>query len=277
MILFFSFHLVEMSSESTIKSYTAKYNKLKDLGEFDDNYINNEQLSVIKFIKSYYTNINTQNAVVSSLLYFTDKDEVYYNYFKELKKQIDVLKNQQKLPENKIINYKQWPEYVNMFNEALKNNMPIDDLIIMAVYTLIAPVRLDYSNMIIIKDLRMAKGIDTNYCLLRKTKPVFIFRAYKTASSKGEVIINIPKQLALLLEKLRLSGRKVVYDGNDNLLSKRISHLFNGSSLNILRHSYIDFKYKNDLSIIQKEHLAHDMMNSPFVQEQYRTINNDKD
>lgn len=261
-------------SDMTLKAYNSKLNIIRNDGEFTDDDIENHPNNILNWIKDTYPNLGTQNTYLSALLYFTNKNQVYFDYFKLLKKQLDELKNQQKLPENKIINYKKWSEYLTMFNQAEKENKPIDDLVIMGLYTLIAPVRLDYAGMKIIKDVRHAKGIDDNYCLLRKTKPIFIFREFKTSKSKGEVSIRIPKRLYLLLLRFYDDGkRNVIYDATPDALGKRIAYLF-GSSLNMLRHSFIDFRYKNDLTIVQKEKIAHDMMNSPNVAEQYRTMNN---
>tara|TARA_R110001599_G_scaffold219852_2_gene418166 strand:- start:227 stop:1153 length:927 start_codon:yes stop_codon:yes gene_type:complete len=154
--------------------------------------------------------------------------------------------------------------------------------LIVALYTLQPPVRLNYSNMKIInseKDIEPNK----NYLLVKgRNKKTLIFQEYKTAKTNGRVDKPINKELNSILN-LYLKYHKSKYlllDAKNNPitangLGKLITSSFEFTgkkiTLNLLRHVYISSKL--DLEAIKaSKKMAEDMMHSIGMQEDYAKV-----
>lgn len=73
------------------------------------------------------------------------------------------------------------------------------DRLILALYTLAAaPRRLDYTNMYVVHNQKLAALRDRNY-LIWNSSPRFIFNEYKTSEKYGKQIIRVPMPLVRIL------------------------------------------------------------------------------
>jgi len=160
----------------------------------------------------------------------------------------------------------------------------IQDWVIYSLYTMMPPLRADYSPMRLF-DKMPRVDISGNYLVLRKSSPVIILQEYKTFSKFGKVTIKIPSDLYDVLTVwrslnssewllLKSNGEPLTSDG----LSQRVINIFLKHSgkavgINILRHAYITMKRSGkELTLLQKESLAKQMLHSTFMNELYRRI-----
>lgn len=160
----------------------------------------------------------------------------------------------------------------------------IQDWVIYSLYTMLPPLRADYSPM---RVYDRAPPADTkgNYIVLRKTKPVIVLQDYKTATTFGRVERKIPEPLYDVLSVWRTFNPSdwllLKSDGepmsSDNL-SQRIIRLFvqhttKAVGINMLRHAYITMKRSGkELTLLEKEELAHQMLHSALTNEMYRRV-----
>jgi len=162
----------------------------------------------------------------------------------------------------------------------------IQDWVIYSLYTLLPPLRADYSPMKVFdKKPKEAESTKGNYMILRKTKPVIVLNEYKTKATFGKVEIGIPSELMEIIKVWRTfnpsewlllkdDGQPMTPDG----LSQRVIRIFEkhtgkGTGISMLRHSYITMKRSGkELSLLEKEALARQMLHSALTNELYRRI-----
>ena len=154
--------------------------------------------------------------------------------------------------------------------------------LIVALYTLQPPVRLNYSNMKIInseKDIEPNK----NYLLVKgRNKKILIFQQYKTAKTNGRVDKPINKELNSILNLylkyhkskyliLDAKGNPITANGLGKLITSSFDFTGKKVTLNLLRHVYISSKI--DLHAIKaSKKMANDMMHSIGMQEDYAKV-----
>jgi len=174
---------------------------------------------------------------------------------------------------------------LDLFNKDKLNSKQlniIQSYLVIALYTLQPPVRLNYSDMKIIKnedDIEEGK----NYLLNKsRNKKQFIFQDYKTSKKHGKIIQPINKELNTIINKwLKVNKTdnflidQKGHPMNANQLGKFITKAFDFTgkkiTLNLLRHVYISENI--DLEAIKKgQQLAKDMHHSTGVQEMYAKV-----
>lgn len=88
-----------------------------------------------------------------------------------------------------------WKDLSNLYMKYDKGQ----DRLILALYTLAAaPRRLDYINMYVVHNQKLAALKDRNY-LIWNSSPRFVFNEYKTAEKYGKQIIRVPTPLRRIL------------------------------------------------------------------------------
>ena len=245
---------------------------------------------VIEEVKSMYPNLSTQKVYISALMHFVkskniDTWNIYKQYFDKIRPTIDRQATSQSLNRSAQTLYVSWDILKEAENLAIKkykaDELSLSDTLIVLLYTEQAPVRADYGQMEFIGDSRNAKNPNVNYCLLRATKPIFIFQAYKTARSYGRVEIPIKRKVYDLLieryEEMREKGSNLVFTENQPNFSARVKKVFNeligkAIGISLIRHSYITNFLKKNPSIHLKQEVAKNMLNSVAVQEAYRVL-----
>jgi len=154
--------------------------------------------------------------------------------------------------------------------------------LVVALYTLQPPVRLNYSNMKIInseKDIEPNK----NYLLVKgRNSKSFIFQEYKTAKTNGRVDKPINKELNSILNLylkyhkskyliLDAKGNPITANGLGKLITSSFEFTGKKVTLNLLRHVYISSKLDLD-AIKASKKMANDMMHSIGMQEDYAKV-----
>jgi hypothetical protein len=131
------------------------------------------------------------------------------------------------------------------------------DYVIACLYTMTAPRRLlDYVNMSKYPPI----GLRDNGIIRRDNKMYFVFGHYKTAATYGQQIIEIPGELATVLEEWipmcptpsLLFYRDLSQSMNVRMLQKKLARIFEkpGFGVNILRHAFITDNVLHDTPFV---------------------------
>jgi hypothetical protein len=266
-------------SPNTLRSYTSALNKIDTaLGE------DHTATDAVAWLEKEVPNPNSRRVYLSACLWFAkgglaSEYDIYRKAFDTARLQANQQTKKQELPEARKEKFLSWDEvlkaYVKAEEEFKAGRITIAQFALLACYVLTPPVRADYAEMEIVK--RFPKHQEhKNYCVLRKTKPVFIFNDYKTSGTYGSVELPIPKNLAGLLGLLSASQSQV-FAGNRNTLSHAVRTLFTqltgkATGIGLLRHAYITKFYESNPSIAEKEKVANQMLHSYTTGEMYREV-----
>lgn len=170
--------------------------------------------------------------------------------------------------------------------EKAKDHRTFQKYLIVCLYTMIEPQRLDYSPMLFVDEIPATEeGRKYNICLLTPLKATFYFREYKSDKTFGARMMPVPHLLFEVLTKWRSYNKsKWLLTKADQetplteaTLGQKIQSIFEDetgkpTSVDILRHAYITEKRKNEMSLQEKERLAWAMGHSTSTNEMYRRM-----
>lgn len=142
----------------------------------------------------------------------------------------------------------------------------LQDFVILSVYTLIKPRRIQDYTELKIKNVDKSDTGKDNYI----DKKQFVFRTYKTAKTYNEQRVDIPPSLKTILNKwIRINPFEYLFvDVNGNQLSQpqltlRLNRIFSSTgrkvSANILRHSYLSELLKDMPALSKLDAIAREM------------------
>ena len=180
-----------------------------------------------------------------------------------------------------------WPDIVNCCREfiaeanASGDQWLIQDATIMACFVLVPPRRIDYSPMVVVS--RKGKTVG-NHLIARKHSMTFVFNDFKNVATIGQQVTEVPKDLEDQLRRWLAFNTTgwlfITRDGqamSENVLGITLTRLFEkrtkkkiGSS--ILRHCYITWQRKDEMSLAKKKELANYMSHSIAMDELYRRL-----
>ena len=201
---------------------------------------------------------------------------------KKIALDVNVKEKAQKLTSKESEKFVAWPDLVKA-RESLKATGGMDYLLA-CLYSMTAPVRNDYANMLLLHktptkaQIAKHKANGHNLCVLLKRTGYFLFLNYKTAKTYGDVKLKIPKQLYDVIiqstggtlgdRTMLLNGMTEAYTG---IKLQRIFHAATGKdvTINILRHSYVTHMRQGEMSLAKKQELSKSMMHSPYENELY--------
>jgi hypothetical protein len=181
-----------------------------------------------------------------------------------------------------------------LYGDYRENNdwKTFQEYLIICLYTLMPPERLDYSPMRFVGD--MPTDDKENYCVLLPTKAVFILNAYKTAwrMEKGILthkpsVYEAPPTMFNILEQWRKLNRSewLIVKRNtpagamsSHELGQTIQRICQRetntpATLNIIRHSYITHLREGEMPLLEKKRIAERMGHSLSTAEKYIRIN----
>ena len=282
-------------SESTVKVYTSLLNKLYNAGFTDKDFQNNPKkvMSWIEKEASSKRNIHTILNHFKALLwklrttYNGNGTEEIVKRFEQLRPVQREVDTSQKLPEHRKDKFLPWSEVIGLQKKA-KDSFTDENYIIYCLYTMQPPARADYNNMYI--TTRMSKNLsdDKNWLLISKdaAKWKFIFNDFKTATTMGQIINKVPKELVEVLKEyidannLQHGNKLLPTLNTDNALVKRVRSIFKKLSdkevgIGLLRHAYVQHFLSTKKTFKQREDLAKKMMHSASLQELYDIIPQD--
>ena len=248
---------------SSILTYASILKNLyhRVFGKDDVNFKKfNETEPILHFLKDMAC--NKRKTILSALVVITDNNDFKKLMAEDVQHYNMDIKKQEKSPEQKE-NWVSSNDIEEIYNDLKKNAellykkktlsssdfQQIQNYIIISILSgiFIPPRRLKDYTEFIIKDIDKNKD---NY--MDKNK--LYFNTYKTSSTYGEQVVEIPKTLQTILNKwIKINPTKyLLFDTNNNKLSsvklnQRINKIFDGKhvSVNNFRHTYLTDKYKN--------------------------------
>jgi hypothetical protein len=290
----------------SLKTYIGNVRKLNNNKPIDDLKFLKKTSSIIEKIKDF--KLPTQRNYLTSILVILTKQKNYIKECEKYKTRLKILNDQYNEHINSHLKTekedKNWSTLSelkkNVFNyykrdiseRALNNKTTLTSkefdlyqrFVVVSLYLLIPSVRLDYSNMVVVKSRSDMENKKRNYLLnLSRNKKYFYINEYKTSDKHGEIEIKIPPPLNTILNQwLKFNDNqylllnKANQPMSDNVLSKYITKAFAPSNknitLNLLRKFWISENV--DLEALKRRKaLANSMQHSLDVQEQYIKIN----
>lgn len=281
-------------SQKTLRIYEACLKRLRDHFHSSDlSFLNNSD-DVIAMIEGLEVSDNTKKiyfiAVKSTLRDIPEKSEVTKKAEKAYQAKMDEFNRRayekmerQELDEREKALWINWRDVIKAREKAYDTATDIhsfQDYVILALYTMLPPARLDYSPMRVVSTLE--GNSEGNLLLVSQTGMEFIMREYKTAKKYGQRIIKVSKPLEKVLRdwlELNPSGWLLcTQDGlpmTEESLSRRIRTIFErlvGKSVgvNILRHSFVSFLRKGEPSLKHQKEVANVMGHSISMSQLYK-------
>ena len=230
-----------------------------------------------------------------------DENWVSWETIKQLQKKLGVIAKQ-------IIKVKKLAKAKGSEQATRQELKAIQDWVIMSLYTLINPRRLDYAKMVILKQsvynkMTQDEKKSYNYLVLGKKKQMFFsfgkdVQKNKNKNAKGFMIdtfiLDVPndlqKILSLVLKIKQFTVHYKTSTGTDrhllqdsrgqfikpDTLSKEVmkitsDNLDKNVSASMLRTIYLSDKHKNDIPTLEKQKTAMEMGHSVSVAESHYT------
>jgi len=209
---------------------------------------------------------------------------VYRDKMDDLNEEIKNKTHDQELSETEKAKYLEWPQIMEVLEKirlAVDDVQSFQDYLIICLYTLMPPVRLDFAEMRIVDQEPAEHG--ANYLVL-SDKPYFLFTDYKTYKYYGAQRTTLPLPLLDVIQEWRsMVDDEYLLLGSNGLpmkeweLGQTIIKVFEKHSgksvgVSILRHSYISWVRKAELSFKASQELAQSMGHSQSMSALYRKI-----
>ncbi len=254
---------------------------------YNNEDILNDSKEVAEYIKNLKNSISSKKLYISAILNALKEQDkpvptIYTTMMVSLKKQANEKTESQTLTPQQKTNAMTWDEVVKTHKAYSKTVNKTDindykDFMILSLYVLNDPVRADYNDMRIYTK-KPPKNISGNYMIWTAKAKDFIFQDYKTSPTYGKLTIRINKDLRKVIKHwLTLNTNHEWLMGDDytaswlslrlRIIMKRLAGKEGG--INILRHARITKYLEGQKYIEEKKPLAHNMMHSNAVQEQY--------
>ena len=171
-----------------------------------------------------------------------------------------------------------WDKIIE-FRDLYKEDMKPVQRILMALYTYIPPLRLDFTPMRIVEDTPDVLEAGTNYYVTGGPVPHFLLHSYKTHKVYGDKVIPIPHTLKAELDLWVEEGQVWLFGDEkpwapESLSNavKRIFKKYHGmdTGVNTLRHSYATMFHAGQKPLNELQAAAGAMLHSPMMSMAYR-------
>ena len=269
-----------MPSEASIKQYESRIALLNKAGFTD---FTAQVDDVIDYLSKLST-FSNRKLYTSAILYSYNKTTPPNAYKEFIKIQFEAQTkkdDEQKLSPKQDEKYLSWNELLDvqkkLANMENKNKTQWREYLVVSLYTLIEPIRADYGNMKVVRKVETG-----NQLVLGDARPYFILTNYKTAKTYGDVRIEIPDDLAEVINNwFEFLGQEPeylldqVYSGKtlSNYI-RRVFEKYTGKpvGINLLRHAKITHELSTPKSILEKRKLASSMLHSKERSEKYFVV-----
>jgi len=279
-----------MATLGSLRTYTRMINILRKafaLPEDNIEFLKDTQ-KVIDWIESSKYAVNSKKAIyiaiVGTLKSVEGYDlEPYRSKMDSYNKEVVANYETQTLSKSEETKYLPWTQILDAVEKArvaVEDVWTLQEYVILALYTLMPPVRLDYGEMKIVP-VEPAEPVG-NYLVWGK-KPYFYFSDYKTFKVYGVMKIQLCTPLVNVLEEwLAYPTQYLLEDRSGGalgavalgqlIISTFQKHCGKKVGVSMLRHSYISYIRAKELPIKKSDALAHQMMHSPKMSMIYRKI-----
>ena len=282
-----------MASARSIAIYTKAIEDLRRAFNASDIEFLKNHSAVNKYIEDMPKAFNTKKmywiALVSTLkqlnrMDFADAFAAYKAKMDAANKKVAEEMEQQEMTEREKAIYVEWPGILEAREKARQSASCLatwQDYVILCLYTMMPPLRLDWSPVAVVKTETECSG---NCIMIEKKSITFILREYKTARKYGEQKLILPKDLEKVVREwltLNPSGWLLVDNVGQPLsekaLQKRITdimtrHTGKAAGVNIIRHSFVSHQRRGEKPLAEQKKLASGMLHSVAMSQLYRRI-----
>jgi len=270
-------------SESSITSYNRSFNTMKERG------VNTLSLEAVKkYFKDNQFQINSQRFYLSTIIHHYRDIPEHAEYLVTLRKYnlslapiVEQNKKEQAMNDKEKEKHVPWDEVVDKsvkYINTEKNRL--DFRILVGLYTLLDPVRIDYTNMKLYRT--EPKEVNGSYFLINSTKQEVVITEFKTSKHHGNIRQALPALLSELIEDWFKENKDgVMFDMSENYMSRVVKKLFTeitGKPMTVtaLRHSRITFHHSDTPPPLVNKILARNMGHSVGMQQSYRFVADEK-
>jgi len=185
-------------------------------------------------------------------------------------------------------NWIEWTVIKKKATQVLAKNEYSQDDMLLLMYSLIPPSRLDFHSLLITRGMFVPEEASQNYIRITGASTIrLVLKEYKTSKTYDTLEIKLPKRLAVSINSFLKSepNREYLFQipgsvkpyANADTFGKYLRNYFKkefgkNASVDILRHSYLTWFRKGDKSLARKEAVAKNMGHSVELQEQYRKV-----
>ena len=216
-----------------------------------------------------------------------DAEEIYRAKMVEYNNRLSEIAQQQSMTPREIAIWNSWEEILEAYTKLkadaeanLTNKKLYQQYVILSLYTLIPPLRCDYSPVRITYTEDAQKDNKIHVDISGAT---FILHNYKTAKQYGVQRIVFPHALEAILRHwltLETSGFLFSVKGkpaSESWLSSQVRNILQrltgkATGIAILRHSYITYMRQGEAPVIAQQSLANSMLHSNSMSQLYRRI-----
>jgi hypothetical protein len=276
-------------SQTTTNNYIQKLKKIQADEGFED---------ILVYLNSF-KNSNSRLAYQTAILGTAKHSPTFLKLITPevvdsvREQQINLIKEENPLSVKQIKNdheeenWVDWKDLLKLAKNKLKKDGINQDNILIAIYTLIPPSRLDFNNLLIVKNDFKVEDPKQNYLRIRTpTKMVIVLQDYKTSATHGINEIPVPVPLAKLISAFIKPETIYLFEKNGNkhlpfksaeTFSRYVKDVFKeltdkNISVDLLRHFFTTYFRKGDKTLKEKERVAKIMGHSVAIQEEYRRI-----
>ena len=279
-----------MATLGSLRTYTRSLNILRKafgLPDDDIDFLKDSQ-KVIDWIESSKYALNSKKAIyiaIVATLKSVDGSNVqpYRQQMDKANTQVSDNYNDQTLSKSEETKYLPWSQILDAVEKArlaVEDIWTLQEYVLLALYTLQAPARLDYGEMKVVP-VEPTNPVG-NYLVWSK-KPYFYFSEYKTFKVYGVMKIELsPALVKVLNDWLPYTYQHLLEDRSGNplgagasgqlIISTLEKHSGKKIGVSMIRHSYISHVRAAELPIKKSDALARMMMHSPKMSVIYRKI-----
>lgn len=292
---------MESKSPKTLISYARLLLELTKFFDVPDGSLNfakdtKKVISYVEGLDKSYASKKLYYAVLVSVLrdlkvgrtkLLREAEEIYRKKMVEYNLRLKEIAERQTMSEREIGIWNSWEEIMAAYGKLklsaeanLTDKKVWQEYAILSLYTLIAPLRSDYSPVRITNP--DDNGTD-NKLVIDENSIVFVLQDYKTFKQYGIQRIAFPIELANVIRHwltLETSGWLFSVKGrpgSETWLSGQVRSLMKrltgkASGINILRHSYISYMRRDEAPVLAQNALAASMMHSNGMSQLYRRL-----
>jgi hypothetical protein len=246
---------------------------------------------VIAWIDSSKYKPNSRKIMYIAILSTLKAQKLYETVWPAYKTKVDELNRlvaegneEQVLTPEEQAKFVAWPAILecleNKIFPAVCDLASFQEYLIISLYCLMPPLRLDYAEMkVVAVEPEKPEG---NYLVMGK-KPYILLTQYKTARRYGHQRLEVPKKLVAILKEWRSmqdTDYLLVSPASNNpmppwelgqtIIKVFEKHLDKSVGVNVLRHSYITWMRRDDLAPKKSNDLAKAMLHTPGMSQLYR-------
>jgi len=258
-------------SKQSLRVYSNKIKKIYELLNIFEVRTTNIFLDFKKmklFLENNFENINSRSTYLSAMIIWMKANQIHADFVKPYQEYLFELSNKKKNiqkikmeKENKIskdeigrirYDFLHKISYIDFEKIKMKDKKILQNYLLFLFYSgiYIAPCRNNLNSLLVLDEFDESASKEFNFICL-KTKQI-IYRKFKTNKTHGDIKVKIPEEFMELILLIKddimidnflfknLNTKKCIKNGP---FGKKIQRIFNGASINDLRHLYLTEKY----------------------------------